>query len=114
MMHIVEAGERNDLPYCERWKITDQNFGLGAKIGAISFDRGRLEYNGWRVVWTMLSRTFVFQNTFNPAAFGFEDQRLLVKLPFSREMWNAALLAADNPDRSRALHRFLQFLLLLI
>jgi hypothetical protein len=47
----------------------------------------------------MLCRTFVFQHTFNPAAFGFEDQRRLVKLPFPREMRNAALFAANNPDR---------------
>ena len=85
MMDIVEARQRNDFPYCERRKVTNQNFGLGAKIGAISFDRGRFEYNRWRFIRTMFRRTFVFQHTFNPACFGFDDQRLFIKLPFSRK-----------------------------
>src|SRR5262249_34775103 len=78
--------------------------GLRTKICAIAFDRRGLEDNRWRVVWTMLGRAFIFQNALSQTSFHFDDQRLLVKLPLSRNVRNAALLTAHNPDRFRASH----------
>src|SRR6516164_9107679 len=86
--------------------MTDQNFGLGAKVGVISFDRSRLEDDRRQLVRAMFSRALVFQHPFEAAALGFYHESLAVKPPLPGKMSHVALLSADNPERSRTLHKF--------
>ena len=58
----------------------------------------------------MLGRALVFQYAFDSASLCFDDQRFLVKFPLSRDVRHTPLFAADDPDRFRLLHEFLQFL----